>query len=157
MSVSTQTFSIDQLRDAVRGRVIAPDDADYDTAREIMYAGPETRPAAIVRVADAADVSTVVSIARETGIDWRCAAAATARPATVRPTAASSSTCATWTASTSTSRPDGVGRQRADRWRVLTAAAEHGLATGFGDTGLGRHRRDHARAAASAIWCASTG
>ena len=69
VTISTPTFSIDQLRDAVRGRVITPDDADYDAARTILYQGPETRPAAIVRVADAADVSTVVSIARDTGTE----------------------------------------------------------------------------------------
>ena len=37
------------------------------------------------------------------------------------------------------------------------AAAEHGLATGFGDTGSVGHRRDHDSAAASATSCASTG
>ena len=44
-----------QLRSDVRGRVIAPDDADYEEARTRFYAGIERRPAAIVRVANDAE------------------------------------------------------------------------------------------------------
>ena len=141
VSVSTPTFSIDQLRDAVRGRVITPDDADFDAARTIMYQGPDTRPAAIVRVADAADVSTAVSIARETGTELA-----------VR--------CGGHSAAGHSSTDGGIVIDLRDldsldldvagrtAWAGggLTAgaytakAAEHGLATGFGDTdsvGLG--------------------
>jgi FAD/FMN-containing dehydrogenase len=52
----------------VRGRVIAPDDAGYDEARTVVAGGFDRRPAVIVRVADAADVSYVISLARETGM-----------------------------------------------------------------------------------------
>jgi FAD/FMN-containing dehydrogenase len=55
------------LRAAVKGRVIAPEDAGYDAARAVFYGGIDRRPAAIVRAADDEDVSRVVAIARETG------------------------------------------------------------------------------------------
>ncbi len=63
------TISIPQLRAALNGRVIAPDDAGYDEARTVFYGGIDRRPAVIVRVADAADVARVVSLARETGLE----------------------------------------------------------------------------------------
>ena len=139
MTLSTtrrSPLSIDQLRDAVRGRVIAPDDADYDAARTVMYAGPDRRPAAIVRVADADDVARVIAIARETGLELA-----------VRSGGHSAS---------GQSVSDGgividvrdlnsleidAGARTAWAGSGLTAgeytttAAEHGLATGFGDTG----------------------
>jgi FAD/FMN-containing dehydrogenase len=49
--------------------VIAPDDADYDGARRVFYPGIDRRPAAIIRVADAGDVSRLVSLAREGGLE----------------------------------------------------------------------------------------
>ena len=60
---------IDQLRNEVSGRVIAPDDPGYDEARTVFHGGIDRRPAVIVRVADAADVSRVVSLARDTGLE----------------------------------------------------------------------------------------
>lgn len=57
------------LRARVSGQVIAPDDAEYDAARTVFYAGFDRRPAAVVRVADAADVANVVVFARETGTE----------------------------------------------------------------------------------------
>jgi FAD/FMN-containing dehydrogenase len=53
----------------VVGRVIGPDDADYDAARATFYGGTDKRPAAIVRVANADDVSRVITFARETGME----------------------------------------------------------------------------------------
>jgi FAD/FMN-containing dehydrogenase len=61
-------ISIPELRAALNGRVIAPDAAGYDEARTVFYGGIDRRPAVIVRVASAADVSQVVSLARETGL-----------------------------------------------------------------------------------------
>ncbi|MGH2777000.1 MAG: FAD-binding oxidoreductase [Actinomycetota bacterium] len=66
-SKTTSTISISQLRTDVKGRVITPDDAEYDEARTIFPGGIDLRPAVIVRPEDAADVSLVVSLARETG------------------------------------------------------------------------------------------
>ena len=56
---------IPDLRSLVHGRVIAPGDDDYDTQRGVMLGGVDVHPAAIVRVADAADVSAVVDYARD--------------------------------------------------------------------------------------------
>jgi FAD/FMN-containing dehydrogenase len=53
---------------AVKGRVIGPDDADYDAARTIVYGGVDPRPAAIIKVADASDVAAVIAVARDTGV-----------------------------------------------------------------------------------------
>jgi FAD/FMN-containing dehydrogenase len=66
--VLERPISIPQLRAAVTGRVIGPDDAGYDQARAVFYGGIDRRPAVIVRVADEADVSRVVLLARETGL-----------------------------------------------------------------------------------------
>jgi FAD/FMN-containing dehydrogenase len=66
---SAGAASIPELRDELRGRVIEPGDAGYDDARTVFQGGIDRRPAAIVRAADAADVSRVVSLARETGLE----------------------------------------------------------------------------------------
>ena len=59
------TTSIPQLRAVLNGRVITPNDAGYDEARAVFYAGIDRRPAFIVRVASAADVSQVVYFEKE--------------------------------------------------------------------------------------------
>jgi FAD binding domain/Berberine and berberine like len=62
-------ISIPDLRATIHGRVIAPDDPDYDKARTVVAGGIDRRPAVIVRVADAEDVATVIALARETGLE----------------------------------------------------------------------------------------
>jgi|SRR5215207_11218250 len=61
--------SIPQLAEDLNGRVIAPDDPEYDRARRVFHGAIDRRPAAIVRVADAADVARVIALARETGME----------------------------------------------------------------------------------------
>jgi FAD/FMN-containing dehydrogenase len=61
--------TISDLRAALTGRVIAPDDPEYDAARTVFYGGINRRPAAIVRAANATDVATIVSLARERGLE----------------------------------------------------------------------------------------
>jgi FAD/FMN-containing dehydrogenase len=60
---------IPQLHAALNGRVVAPDDPAYDQARAVFFRGFDRRPAAIVRATDATDVSRVVSLARDTGLE----------------------------------------------------------------------------------------
>jgi FAD/FMN-containing dehydrogenase len=66
---TSSPLSIPKLREGLAGRVIVPDDADYDEARTVFVGGIDRRPAVIARVANAADVSHVVSLARETGTE----------------------------------------------------------------------------------------
>ena len=62
-------LSTAQLSDQIKGRVIAPDDADYDRARRVFAAAVDRRPAVIVRAADTDDIARVIGMARETGLD----------------------------------------------------------------------------------------
>src|SRR5262245_59497837 len=60
---------IAKLRTDVTGKVIAPDDAEYDDARKMFLGDIDERPGVIVKVADALDVSRVIAAARYTGVD----------------------------------------------------------------------------------------
>src|SRR5215212_1288379 len=60
--------TVEALRAALRGPVIAPGDADYDEARKVWNGMIDRHPAMIARVAGAADVVTCVNFAREQGI-----------------------------------------------------------------------------------------
>jgi FAD/FMN-containing dehydrogenase len=62
-------MSVPQLRSVFNGRVIASDDAAYDEARAVFYGGIDRRPALIVRAKDVSDVSRVVCLARESGLE----------------------------------------------------------------------------------------
>jgi FAD/FMN-containing dehydrogenase len=63
------TVPISRLRDDLRGEVIGPEDPGYDEARAVFPGNIDRRPAAIVRPTDAHEVASVVSIARETGVE----------------------------------------------------------------------------------------
>ncbi|HEY8180462.1 MAG TPA: FAD-binding oxidoreductase [Candidatus Limnocylindria bacterium] len=70
MSLTPSTTTIlTELRDRVRGRVIGPEDTDYDQARTVTVGGIDRHPAAIVRVADTDDVAQVIAVAQETGLE----------------------------------------------------------------------------------------
>ena len=129
-------LDLDQLRREITGRVIAPDDSEYDAARAVTIGGVDARPAVIVRVADAGDVRTVIRLARDTGLDLAVrsgghsgAALGTADGGIVLDVRGL----------------DGLEIDEASRtaWAgsgltaaaYTIAAAEVGLATGFGDTG----------------------
>src|SRR5215216_410324 len=61
--------TIREFPSEVRGRLIRPHDDGYDEARSVFYGGFDRRPALIVRVEDATDVSRVVALARKSGLE----------------------------------------------------------------------------------------
>ncbi len=56
------------LRAAIVGRVITPDDADYDHARTVFVGGIDRRPRVIIQAANDADVRVAIGLARDTGL-----------------------------------------------------------------------------------------
>ena len=132
---TTAQFSIDDLRAQLEGSVIGPDDSDYDTARAVMLRAIDHRPAAIVRPADAGEVSHVVSLARETGVELavRAGGHSYAGHSTTEGGIVldlRELTALEIDADRRVVRAAG-GLTTGD---VTTAAATHGLAVGFGDT-----------------------
>jgi hypothetical protein len=102
-------LSISQLRAALRGRVIAPDDPEYDQARAVFLGEIDRRPAVIARVADETDVSRVVSLARENGLELAVRSgghSGAGHSASGGGLCSTSRTCGRWT-STSSSAPPG--------------------------------------------------
>lgn len=51
------------------GRLITATDSDYDKTRTVMYGGYDKKPAAIARVADAADVAAAIAHARDNRLE----------------------------------------------------------------------------------------
>jgi FAD/FMN-containing dehydrogenase len=125
-----------QLRTQLRGRVITPADPPYDQARTIFYGGFDRRPSMIIQAADAADVAQVVALARETGLELAVRSGGHS-PAghsvldggivldlsAMRALDIDTEACTAW------AQPGLTAGE------YSTAAAAHGLATGFGDTG----------------------
>ncbi|MGH2356594.1 MAG: FAD-binding oxidoreductase [Candidatus Limnocylindria bacterium] len=137
MSLSTaNAISIPQLRGEVRGRVITPDDSDYDRARTVVLGGIDRRPAAIVRVADEADVAHVVTLARDTGQEL--AVRSGGHSALGHGVSEGGITI-----DLADMKAIEIDPQRRVAWaqtgltagEYTNAAGVHGLATGFGDTG----------------------
>src|SRR6266542_4190604 len=129
-------ISIPQLRAALNGRVIEPDDAEYDEARTVFYGGIDRRPAVIVRAADATDVAHVVALARETGSELAVRSGG-------HSIAGHGVSEGGIVLDLSDMRALDIDADRRTAWaepgltagEYSTAAAAHGLATGFGDSG----------------------
>ena len=60
--------TIDELRAAVQGSAVTPDDDGYETARAVWNGMIDKRPAVIVRAAGTADVTKTIAFARATGL-----------------------------------------------------------------------------------------
>jgi FAD/FMN-containing dehydrogenase len=130
------TLSIPQLRSRLNGRVIAPEDPRYDEARTVFSGAIDRRPAVIVRVADAGDVAHVIAHARETGAELAVRSGGHSGAghgvseggivldlAQMRALEIDADSRTAWAETGLTAG------------EYTTAAAAHGLATGFGDTG----------------------
>ncbi|MET7300232.1 FAD-binding oxidoreductase [Embleya sp. NPDC005575] len=61
---------LEDMRGALRGPVIGPQDPDYDPARRIYNAMIDRRPAAFVRCADAGDVMAAIDFVREHDLEF---------------------------------------------------------------------------------------
>ena len=128
--------STSELRALFNGRVIAPDDPRYEQARTVFYGGIDRRPAAIIRVADAGDVSRLVSLARETGLELAIRSGGHSN-------AGHSTTEGGIVLDLSGMKDLQINVQERTAWaetgltagEYVTATAAHGLTTGFGDTG----------------------
>jgi FAD/FMN-containing dehydrogenase len=133
---STPTVSIPDLQANVHGRVIAPDDAGYDEARTVVAGGIDRRPAVIVQIADAEDVAHVVSLARDSGMELAVRSGGHSG-------AGHSVSEGGIVLDLRNMKALEIDVDGGTAWAEtgLTAAeysiatAEHGLATGFGDTG----------------------
>jgi FAD/FMN-containing dehydrogenase len=134
--MSTAAELTPALRSAVRGRVLTPGDAGYDDARALFAGGMDRHPASIVRPAGADDVVGVVRAVGEAGL-----------PLAVRGGGHSAVGHSVIDDAVVLDLRDmraldiDVDGRTAWAQTGLTAgeytaaAAEHGLATGFGDTG----------------------
>jgi FAD/FMN-containing dehydrogenase len=130
------TLSIPKLRAEFNGQVIAPGDPGYDEARTVFYGGIDRRPAIIIRAKDASDVSRVISLARETGLELAVRSGG-------HSTAGHSVSEGGIVLDLSDMRALQIDVEGRTAWaetglttgEYTTAASRYGLATGFGDTG----------------------
>jgi uncharacterized protein (TIGR03086 family) len=67
--IALDPAAIERLTASIRGQVIAPDDADYDTARRVHNGMIQRYPRLIVRCRDVADVIRAVNFGREADLD----------------------------------------------------------------------------------------
>jgi FAD/FMN-containing dehydrogenase len=131
-----ETISIEKLRTDIRGRVIGPDDPEYDQARTPFYGGIDRRPAVIVRVGGDADVVRAIDLARETGLELAVRSGGHSIPG-------HSVSEGGIVLDLADMRAIDIDRESKTAWsetgvtavEFANAANEHGLALGFGDTG----------------------
>jgi FAD/FMN-containing dehydrogenase len=68
--MTTQTSKAkEELKGAIKGNVLVPDDPDYEEARQVWNAMIDRRPALIVQCAHADDVPPVIRFARQYGLE----------------------------------------------------------------------------------------
>ncbi len=129
-------ISIPELRAIFSDRAMVPDDPAYEKARTVFYGGIDRRPAAIIQVADAAEVSRVVSLARESGLEL----AVRSGGHSVVGHGVSQGGIVLDLSKMRDLQIDATGRTAWAQTGLTAgdytvAAGAHGLATGFGDTG----------------------
>jgi FAD/FMN-containing dehydrogenase len=130
------SVSTAQLRAQVGGRVITPDDPAYDQARTIFYGGFDRRPQVVIQAAGHDDVARVVTLARETGLELAVRSGG-------HSPAGHSVVEGGIVLDLSAMRALDIDTKARTAWaeagltagEYTVAAARHGLATGFGDTG----------------------
>src|SRR3954471_13090151 len=68
-SGTADTLDFEAFEAGLHGSIVLPGSPEYDVARLVHNANADRRPALIVRAADATDVAQTVSLARESGLD----------------------------------------------------------------------------------------
>ncbi len=120
----------------ISGRVIGPQDPEYDKARTSFYGGFDHRPAAIVRVANTDDVSRVISYARESGTEFVVRSGGHGVAGYAMPDGGIVLDLKDMSALEIDPKTRTAWAETGLTAAEYTAAADaHGLATGFGDTG----------------------
>jgi FAD/FMN-containing dehydrogenase len=135
MSSQSTTVSVPRLRAVFDGRVIAPGDPDYDQARTVFYGGIDRHPAVIIRPTTPDEVARVVALARETGLELAVRSGG-------HSTAGHSTSEGGIVLDLGAMNALDIDPEARTAWaqtgltagEYTTAAAAHGLATGFGDT-----------------------
>lgn len=129
-------LSAQSLRDRFGGEIITQKHTEYDAARTVMMGGIDKRPTFIMRPANAEEVAQIVRVARDTGLELA-----------VRSGGHSGAGHSTTEGGIvlDLRKMKGLEFDAGNRtvWaetgltagEVTAAAAEHGLAVGFGDTG----------------------
>jgi FAD/FMN-containing dehydrogenase len=71
MSIAARpNIDVERLRQALTGQVFTPEEDGYEDAHRLFIpVYDDVRPAAVAQVADASDIATVLTIARETGVE----------------------------------------------------------------------------------------
>lgn len=131
----TSTIS-SQLPTDIAGRIMRPEDDDYDATRQILSGAYDRRPAAIVRAVNADDVARVIRFARETGTELAVRAGGHSN-------AGHSSTEGGIVLDLRDMDALEIDPDSRTAWaeggltagKVTSALAEHGFAIPFGDTG----------------------
>jgi FAD/FMN-containing dehydrogenase len=129
-------LSTSVLAERIAGRVITPDDAEYDKARRVFSGAIDRRPALIARPSDSADVARVIEYARESGLELAVRAGG-------HSPAGHSMSEGGVVLDLSEMRALEIDAEARTAWaqggvtagQYTIAAGEHALATGFGDTG----------------------
>ncbi|MEV6967170.1 FAD-binding oxidoreductase [Hamadaea sp. NPDC051192] len=124
------------IPDTFRGEVVRPSDSAYDELRQVVAGDVDKRPAVILRPVDAADVATALAVARESGLPLavRCGGHSGAGHSAV------DDGIVLDVRNLKTLEIDATGKTAwagsgVTAGEYTAAAGEHGLATGFGDTG----------------------
>ncbi len=128
--------AIREFSSRVRGQLIRSDDDDFDEARTVFYGGFDRRPALIVRVKDATDISHVIALARESGLELAVRSGG-------HSVAGHSTTDGGIVLDLSEMKNLELDIEGRTAWaqtgltagEYTAAAGAHGLVTGFGDTG----------------------
>ncbi|NEE00001.1 FAD-binding oxidoreductase [Phytoactinopolyspora halotolerans] len=125
-----------RLREEFANRVVTPEHDDYEQARLVFSARVDRRPVAIVRPGDTAQVSRLVTLVREAGLELAVRGGGHS--------GAGHGVCDGVVLDLSGMKGIEIDAEGRTAWaqtgltagEYTAAVGEHGLATGFGDTGV---------------------